>query len=99
LKKAKNNLNLEAVVLVNGHGGNVPIKDYISDIEKKSGVKVVFNNKIVEIEGPMQVQEDFQWGQLWESLMNHVLDEHCEFDNYPEWEWSVFRKHERPIKV
>ncbi|WP_342766128.1 2-amino-5-formylamino-6-ribosylaminopyrimidin-4(3H)-one 5'-monophosphate deformylase [Methanobacterium petrolearium] len=37
LKKAKNNLNLEAVVLVNGHGGNVPIKDYIRDIEKKWG--------------------------------------------------------------
>ena len=29
LKRAKNNLDLAAVVIVNGHGGNVPIKDYI----------------------------------------------------------------------
>lgn len=49
LNSARNNLNLEAVVLVNGHGGNVPIKDYLADIEKELGIRMIFNNRIVEI--------------------------------------------------
>ncbi|WP_209626288.1 2-amino-5-formylamino-6-ribosylaminopyrimidin-4(3H)-one 5'-monophosphate deformylase [Methanobacterium petrolearium] len=84
LKKAKNNLNLEAVVLVNGHGGNVPIKDYIRDIEKKVGLKVVFNNKIVEIEGPHAGTGELSMGAVMGIVDESRLDEHCEFDNYPE---------------
>ena len=52
LKNVKNNLNLESVVSVNAHGGNVLIKDHLKFIKKNSQLQVVFNNKIVEVEGP-----------------------------------------------
>ena len=52
LKSAKKCLNIKKVVLVNGHGGNIPLLDYLDDIEKEMEIKILFNNKIVEIEGP-----------------------------------------------
>ena len=35
LASAKKYLNIKKVVLVNGHGGNIPLTDYIKDIEKE----------------------------------------------------------------
>lgn len=84
LKKAKNSLNLESVVLVNGHGGNVPIKDYMGDMERELGLQVVFNNKIVEIEGPHAGTGELSMGAVLGIIDESRLDEHCKFDNYPE---------------
>ncbi|MDD3753355.1 MAG: 2-amino-5-formylamino-6-ribosylaminopyrimidin-4(3H)-one 5'-monophosphate deformylase [Methanobacterium sp.] len=84
LKNAKNNLNLEAVVLVNAHGGNVPIKDHLNFIEKDSGLKVVFNNKIVEVEGPHAGTGELSIGAVLGIVDEKRLDEHCKFDYYPE---------------
>lgn len=84
LQRAKNNLDLESVVIVNGHGGNVPIKDYIGDMEKYLGLKIVFNNKIVEIEGPHAATGELSMGAVLGIFDESRLNEHCQFDNYPE---------------
>lgn len=84
LQRAKNNLDLESVVIVNGHGGNVPIKDYIGDMEKYLGLKIVFNNKIVEIEGPHAATGELSMGAVLGIVDESRLNEHCQFDNYPE---------------
>jgi 2-amino-5-formylamino-6-ribosylaminopyrimidin-4(3H)-one 5'-monophosphate deformylase len=84
LKSAKKCLDLDWVVLVNGHGGNNPVKKFIEIIEEKSKLKIVFNNKIVEIEGPHAGTGEISIAALLGFLDSSKLDEHCEFNKYPE---------------
>lgn len=84
LKKARDNMNLESVVLVNGHGGNAPLKNYLEEIEKELNLKIVFNNKIVEIEGPHAGTGELSMGAVLGIVDESRLDEHCHFDKYPE---------------
>lgn len=84
LKRAKSNLGLEAVVLVNGHGGNVSIKDYLNKIKKDTQLEIVFNNKIVEIEGPHAGAGELSIGAVLGIVDESRLHEHCQFDDYPE---------------
>ena len=84
LKSAKKCLDLDKVVLVNGHGGNLLIKNYIEDIQKQTGLKIVFNNKIVEIEGPHAGTGEISIGALLGFLDVSKVEEHCNFDKYPE---------------
>ena len=84
LMKAKSNLGLKSVVLVNGHGGNVPIKEYLNEMENKLGLKIVFNNKIVEIEGPHAGTGELSMGAFLGIIDASRLDEHCNFHEYPE---------------
>ena len=84
LKSAKKCLDLDNVVLVNSHGGNLLIKNYIEDIQKQTGLKIVFNNKIVEIEGPHAGTGEISIGALLGFLDVSKVEEHCNFDKYPE---------------
>jgi len=84
LKAAKNSLELEMVVLVNGHGGNLPIKDYLGGLEKELNLKIRFNNKIVEIEGPHAGTGELSMGAILGILDENKLEKHCKFDEYPE---------------
>lgn len=84
LKSARDNLDLHAVVLVNGHGGNLPIKDYIDEMENHLGLKIVLNNKIVEIEGPHAGTGELSMGAVLGIVDEARLDEHCNFEDYPE---------------
>lgn len=84
LKAAKKCLDLDMVVLVNGHGGNVPVKNHLNELENKLRLKIVFNNKIVEIEGPHAGTGELSMGAVLGFLDETRLDEHCQFDRYPE---------------
>lgn len=84
LHSAKNCLDLEMVVLVNGHGGNVPIKNYLNMLEEELNLKILFNNKIVEIEGPHAGTGELSMGAVLGILDGDKLEEHCKFDEYPE---------------
>jgi 2-amino-5-formylamino-6-ribosylaminopyrimidin-4(3H)-one 5'-monophosphate deformylase len=84
LRKAKNNLNLEAAVLVNGHGGNVPIQDYLDDVRGKLNLEIIFNNRIVEIEGPHAGTGELSMGMALGMADESCLAEHCNFEEYPE---------------
>ena len=52
LNSAKKFLDIEKVVIVNAHGGNLPIMAEIWDIEDKTDLIIVVNNKIITTEGP-----------------------------------------------
>ena len=52
LNSAKKFLNIEKVVIVNAHGGNIPLMAEIWDIEDKTDLAIVFNNKVISSEGP-----------------------------------------------
>ena len=52
LNSAKKFLDIEKVVIVNAHGGNLPLMAEIWDIEDKTDLIIVMNNKIITTEGP-----------------------------------------------
>ena len=52
LNSAKEFLNIEKVVIVNAHGGNIPLVTELWDIEDKTDLSIVFNNKVISSEGP-----------------------------------------------
>jgi 2-amino-5-formylamino-6-ribosylaminopyrimidin-4(3H)-one 5'-monophosphate deformylase len=84
LSSAKKYLNIKKVVLVNGHGGNVPLMDHIGEIEKELKLRIVFNNKIVEIEGPHAGTGELSMGNILKIVDESKLQEHCDFKKYPE---------------
>lgn len=84
LQAAKNCLDLEMIVLVNGHGGNLPVRDYIHTLEEELNLKILFNNRIVEIEGPHAGTGELSMGAVLGILDEKKLEEHCKFDEYPE---------------
>ena len=45
-------LGISSVVIVNGHGGNLPIVTKLYDIEEQTGLLITLNSKIIESEGP-----------------------------------------------
>ena len=65
-------------------GAIYPLKNYLEDIQEKTGLKIVFNNKIVEIEGPHAGTGEISIGALLGFLDVSKIEEHCEFDKYPE---------------
>ena len=52
LNSAKKFLNIEKAVIVNAHGGNIPLMAELWDIEDKTDMAIVFNNKVISSEGP-----------------------------------------------
>jgi len=84
LASAKKCLELEKIVLVNGHGGNRPLFPYISEIEKKLELTIKVNNKIVEIEGPHAGTGELSIGDVLGLVDKSKLEKHCDFDKYPE---------------
>jgi 2-amino-5-formylamino-6-ribosylaminopyrimidin-4(3H)-one 5'-monophosphate deformylase len=72
------------VVLVNGHGGNIPLIDYIEEIENELDIKIIFNNRIVEIEGPHAGTGELSMGSILKMVDESKLSEHCNFQKYPE---------------
>ena len=52
LNQAKKFLDIEKVVIVNAHGGNIPLVAELWDIEDQTGMSITFNNKVLSSEGP-----------------------------------------------
>ena len=52
LNSAKKFLNIEKVIIVNAHGGNIPLMSELWDIEEKTEMPIIFNNKVISSEGP-----------------------------------------------
>lgn len=84
LRTAKKCLQLEKIILINGHGGNVPIIDYLKDVEEDIGLHISFNNRIVEIEGPHAGTGELSMGEFLGITDHKRLEEHCNVGKYPE---------------
>ncbi len=84
LLNAHRMLGIKAAVLVNGHGGNIPLREKIPDLEKKVGIRVVLNNTLVEIEGPHAATGELSMGATMNIVNLSKLTEHSDFTQYPE---------------
>ncbi|MDI9614066.1 2-amino-5-formylamino-6-ribosylaminopyrimidin-4(3H)-one 5'-monophosphate deformylase [Methanothermobacter sp.] len=82
LRKARKRLNIDATVIVNGHGGN-QLEDFIEDLMDELDMEIIWNNRIVEIEGPHAGS-----GELSAGIILGIADlrrlEECRPELYPE---------------
>lgn len=84
LLNAKKLLNISKVIIVNGHGGNNLIINEIKDISNKTGLKIVFNNSIIEKEGPHACTGELSMGKVLGFVDEEKIIEHGNFDKNPE---------------
>lgn len=84
IQTAKKYLGVKKIVIVNAHGGNIPIKSHLKQLENDLEIEIIFNNKIVEIEGAHACTGELSMGALLGIVDTSRLEEHCNFTEYPE---------------
>jgi len=84
LLQAKSALGIRAVVIVNGHGGNTPLRERLPAIEAELGVRLIFNNTIIDLEGPHAATEELSMGAAIGIADESKVAEHGNFSRYPE---------------
>lgn len=80
----KNMLDIKKVIIVNGHGGNNQLNDHIEKISDQTNLKIIFNNSIIENEGPHACTGELSMGKVLGIIDETRLDEHVNFKINPE---------------
>jgi len=84
LECAKRSLQIQKILIVNGHGGNIPIKKYLNKLAEETGTKIKLNNKIIEIEGPHAGSGELSIGLFLGIADPKRLQECQNIEKYPE---------------
>ena len=92
LKSAKNYLAIEKVIIVNAHGGNIPLFIYIDSIENETQIDIIINNKIVETEGPHGGSGELSVGKILGILNEDEIANQTNLKKYGEVGLTKFKK-------
>ena len=84
LNSAKEFLDIEKVVIVNAHGGNIPLVAELWDIEDKTDIAIVFNNKVISSEGPHGGSGELSMAKVLGILDESQIDKQANVDEYEE---------------
>lgn len=84
LRDVKKTHGIKAVIIVNGHGGNNPIRECIPSLEKEIGARLIFNSTIIDLEGPHAATEELSMGAAVGITDESKLTQHTDFTHYPE---------------
>ncbi len=84
LNSAKKFLDIEKVVIVNAHGGNIPLMTELWDIEDKTGLSIIFNNKVISSEGPHGGSGELSMAKVLGILDESHIDDQANVDEYEE---------------
>lgn len=84
LNNARKMLDLESVIIVNGHGGNNLIINEVKTIEEETSLKIIFNNSIIENEGSHACSGELSMGKILGITDTGKLEEHANFNKNPE---------------
>lgn len=84
LNSAKKFLDIEKVVIVNAHGGNIPLMTELWDIEDKTSLSIVFNNKVISSEGPHGGSGELSMAKVLGILDESQIDNQANVDEYEE---------------
>lgn len=84
LNNARKMLDLTSVIIVNGHGGNNLIKDYVDTIAEECKLNIIFNNSIIENEGPHACTGELSMGKVLNIIDEEKLEKHQDFNENPE---------------
>lgn len=92
LKSAKRYLAIEKVIIVNAHGGNIPLVVYIESIENETQIDILINNKIIEIEGPHGGSGELSMGKILGILNEAEISNQTNLKEYGEVGLTKFKK-------
>ena len=84
LNSAKKFLDIEKVVIVNAHGGNIPLMAELWDIEDKTGLSIIFNNKVISSEGPHGGSGELSMAKVLGIIDETQLEHQADVDRYIE---------------
>ena len=84
LNSAKKFLDIEKVVIVNSHGGNLPLMAELWEIEDKTGLSIILNNKIISCEGPHAGSGELSMGKVLGILNENELKNQADVGKYIE---------------
>jgi len=82
LKEAKRTLRIKGAVIVNAHGGNSPLREKVKELEKKVGIKLLWDSTLVK--GPHAGTEEFSMAVALGIGDGSRLSEHLNFEKHPE---------------
>ena len=92
LNSAKKFLNIEKVVIVNAHGGNIPLVTELWDIEDKTGLSITFNNKVISSEGPHGGSGELSMAKVLGIINEDEVVNQANVDEYEEVGLHGFKK-------
>ena len=92
LNSAKKYLNIEKVVIVNAHGGNIPLMTELWDIEDKTGLSITFNNKVISSEGPHGGSGELSMAKVLGIINEDEVKNQAKVDEYEEVGLHGFKK-------
>ena len=84
LNSAKKYLDIEKVVIVNAHGGNIPLMTELWDIEDKTGLAIIFNNKVISSEGPHGGSGELSMAKVLGIIDESQIDNQANVSEYEE---------------
>ena len=84
LNQAKKFLDIEKVVIVNAHGGNIPLVTELWDIEDKTGLAIIFNNKVISSEGPHGGSGELSMAKVLGIINEDEVENQANVDEYKE---------------
>ena len=84
LLQTKSSFDIGTVVLVNGHGGNIPLRERLPAIEAELWMRLIFNNTIIDLEGPHAGTEELSMAAAIGIADTSKLKEHTDFARHPE---------------
>jgi len=74
----------EAIVLVNGHGGNLDLGERLDALQSETGVRVKFNSRIIELEVAHAATEEVSIGSAIGIADESKISEHANAEKHPE---------------
>ena len=84
LNSAKKYLNIEKAIIVNSHGGNIPLMTELYDIEDATDLTLIFNNKIISSEGPHGGSGELSMAKVLGILNDDEIKNQDNLDKYEE---------------
>lgn len=84
LNSAKKYLNIEKAIIVNSHGGNIPLMTELYDIEDETDLTLIFNNKIISSEGPHGGSGELSMAKVLGILNDDEIKNQDNLDKYEE---------------
>ena len=92
LNSAKKYLNIEKVVIVNAHGGNIPLMAELWEIEDKTDLAIVFNNKVISSEGPHGGSGELSMAKVLGIINENEIENQANVNEYEEIGLYGFKK-------
>ena len=84
LNSAKKYLEIEKVIIVNAHGGNIPIATELANIEDATDLIVILNNKMIDSEGPHAGSGELSIAKILGILNEKEIENQTNLDKYEE---------------